>query len=145
MLRLTLKTQFAEESGIRTTKRDALQYAESVDAPAYEDGPAVADTVPDKGAALAFAEVEYGDFLDYCRRIIGAALDGLSPAQAAIVRQHYPSCSGWVGFMRTVPESEIAPLKRKRPELPAVAALTSVAHVGKGMTPPASKGPSEGL
>lgn len=89
VLRLTLKTRFAEESGIRTTKRDALQYAESADAPAYEDGPAVADTVPDKGAALAFAEVEYGDFLDYCRRIIGAALDGLSPAQAAIVRQHY--------------------------------------------------------
>jgi len=32
VLRLTLKTRFAEESGIRTKKRDALQYAESADA-----------------------------------------------------------------------------------------------------------------
>lgn len=89
VLRLTLKSWFAEESGIRTSKRDALNYAESMDAPAYEDGPAVEDTVPDRGAALAFAGVEYGDLLDYCRRIIGAALDSLPPAQAAIVRLHY--------------------------------------------------------
>lgn len=89
VLRLTLKSQFAEESGIRTSKRDALNYAESMDAPAYEDGPAVEDTVPDRGAALAFAGVEYGDLLDYCRRIISAALDSLPPAQAAIVRLYY--------------------------------------------------------
>lgn len=89
VLRLTLKTRFAEESGIRTTRRDALHYADSADAPAYEDGPTVADTVPDESAALAFMGVEYGDFLDYCRRIIGAALDGLTPAQAAVVRLHY--------------------------------------------------------
>ncbi len=89
VLRLTLKTRFAEESGIRTTRRDALHYAESADAPAYEDGPTVEDTVPDRSAALAFADVEYGDLLDYCRRIIGAALDSLPPAQAAIVRLRY--------------------------------------------------------
>lgn len=89
VLRLTLKTRFAEESGIRTTRRDALHYAESADAPAYEDGPTVEDTVPDRSAALAFAGVEYGDFLDYCRRIIGAALGSLTPAQAATVRLHY--------------------------------------------------------
>ena len=40
-------------------------------------------------AALAFTGAEYGDLLDYCRRIIGAALSGLPPAQAAIVRLHY--------------------------------------------------------
>lgn len=91
VLRLTLKTRFAEESGIRTTRRDALHYAESADAPAYasEDSPTVADTVPDGSAVLAFVGVEYGDFLDYCRRIIGAALDGLTPAQAAVVRLYY--------------------------------------------------------
>ena len=66
-----------------------LQYAESMDAPAYEDGPAVEDTVPNRGAALAFAGVEYGDLLDYCRRIIGAAMGSLPPAQAVIVRLHY--------------------------------------------------------
>ncbi len=88
VLCLTIKTRFSEESGIRTTKRDALQYAESADAPAYWEGPAVADTLPDDGASLAFTGVEYGDFLTYCRGIIGAALDSLTPAQAAIVRQH---------------------------------------------------------
>ena len=89
VLRLTLKSRFAEESGIRTTRRDVLQYAESMDAPAYEDGPAVEDTVPNRGAALAFAGVEYGDLLDYCRRIIGAAMGSLPPAQAVMVRLHY--------------------------------------------------------
>lgn len=89
VLRFTLKTRFAEEAGIRTTKRDALQFAESTDAPAYEDGPVVADIVPDQGAFLAFMGVEYRDFLLYCRGIISAALDGLMPSQAAIVRLHY--------------------------------------------------------
>ncbi len=91
VLALTLKMRFAEESGIRTTKRDALQYAESIDAPAYvsEYSPALSDIVPDSNAALAFAGVEYGHFLDYCRNIIAAALDGLTPAQAAILRLHY--------------------------------------------------------
>ncbi len=89
VLRLTLKTRFAEESGIRTTRRDAIHYAESMDAPPYEDGPTVEDTIPDRSAALAFADVEYGDLLDYCRHIIGAALDSLPSAQAAIVRLHY--------------------------------------------------------
>ena len=60
VLRLTLKTRFAEESGIRTTRRDALHYAESADTPVYasEDSPTVADTVPDGSAALAFVGVE---------------------------------------------------------------------------------------
>jgi len=88
VLCLTIKTRFSEESGIRTTKCDALQYAESADVSAYWDGLAVADTLPDDSASLAFTGVEYGDFLTYCRGIIGAALDNLAPAQAAIVRQH---------------------------------------------------------
>lgn len=61
----------------------------SMDAPAYEDGPTVEDTVPDRSAALAFACVEYGDLLDYCRHIIGAALNSLPPAQTSIVRLYY--------------------------------------------------------
>lgn len=91
VLRFTLKTRFAEESSIRTTKRDALHYAESADAPVYrdEEGLTVADIVPSGDANLAFAEVEYGDFLRYCRCIIGAALDSLTPVQADVVRLHY--------------------------------------------------------
>lgn len=91
VLRLTLKTRFAEESGIRTSKRDALSYAGSADAPAYgeEDSPPVAETVPDQSASLAFMGAEYRDFLHYCRNVIGAALDSLTPAQADIVRLRY--------------------------------------------------------
>lgn len=91
VLRFALKTRFAEESGIRTTKRDALHYAESADAPVYRDEESltVADTVPDGSANLAFADVEYRDFWDYCRYIIGAALESLTPTQAAVIRRHY--------------------------------------------------------
>lgn len=90
VLRLTIKTRFAEESGIRTKKRDALMYAESADAPAYmgEDSPTIAETLPDKSAGLAFMDVEYRDFLAYCRNVIRAALATLPDRQAAIVRLH---------------------------------------------------------
>lgn len=91
VLWLTMRTRFAEESGVRTTKRDALQYADSLEAPAYgdEDGPAVADTLPDESASLAFTGVEYGDFLPYCRGIIGAAMESLTERQAEILRLRY--------------------------------------------------------
>lgn len=91
LLRFKLQNRFAEESGVKTTKRDALQFARSADSPAYEDedGPTVAELVPDTSAALAFTGVEYRDFLDYCRRVISAALDTLPEAQADLLRLHY--------------------------------------------------------
>ncbi len=49
----------------------------------------MSEALPDDGAALAFSGIEYGDFLDYCRGVIGAALDTLTDAQAAILRLHY--------------------------------------------------------
>lgn len=33
--------------------------------------------------------MEYADFLDYCRRLIAAALDTLPPTQSALLRLHY--------------------------------------------------------
>ena len=90
-LAFSLRKAFAVEEGTRSTRRDALQYADSTEA-AYQDdpeGPTMGELLPDDGAALAFIGVEYADFLDYCRREIGAALDTLPPEYAALLRLHY--------------------------------------------------------
>ncbi len=92
LLSFTLQKRFFEEMGVRSSKRDALQYAESIDCPAFSDepdGPTVGESLADDGAALAFSGVEYADFLDYCRRVIGSALSTLTDTQAAILRLHY--------------------------------------------------------
>lgn len=92
LLSLTLRKRWAEEAGTRSTRRDALQYSDSLDAPAVagdEDSAPAVDLIADEGAALAFTGVEYLDFLDYCRRMIAAALDTLPPVQGALLRLHY--------------------------------------------------------
>ena len=92
LLCFTLRNRWADEAGTRSTRRDALQYADSLDAPAVagdEDSDHAVNLLPDDGAALAFVGVEYADFLDHCRRVIAAALDTLPPAQGAILRLHY--------------------------------------------------------
>lgn len=91
LLRRTLRARFMEESGIRTTRRDVLQFAESIEVPALgdEDGVTVSDTIPDNGASLAFIGVEYRDFQLYCRNVIGAALDTLPGNQATVIRLYY--------------------------------------------------------
>lgn len=92
LLSLKLWKRWDEEAGTRTTRRDALQYADSLDAPAVvgdEDSVPFVDLIVDEGAAPAFVGVEYADFLSYCRGVIGATLDSLSPAQARIIRLHY--------------------------------------------------------
>lgn len=92
LLAFTLKKRFAEEQGIRSSKRDALFYAGSADVPAVWDdpeGPTVAEVILDKIAELPFLDVEYADFLEYCRGTIDAALATVSPRQAEIIRAHY--------------------------------------------------------
>ena len=92
VLSFSLRKAFSAEEGTRSTRRDALRYADSLDAPAVAGGedrtPAV-ELIADDGAALAFTGVEYRDFLDYCRREICAALDTLPPGYAALQRLHY--------------------------------------------------------
>lgn len=95
-LAFSLRKAFATEGGIRSTRRDALQYADSTEVAAYPDdpeGPTVGELLPDDGAALAFTGVEYADFLDYCRREIGVALDTLPPEYVTLLRLHY--LEGW--------------------------------------------------
>lgn len=92
LLCFSLQSRWAEEAGTRTTRRDALQYADSTETAAHRDdpdGPTVGELLPDDGAALVFMGVEYADFLDYCRRVIAAALDTLPPPQGTLLRLHY--------------------------------------------------------
>lgn len=92
LLSFTLRIRWAEEAGTRTTRRDALRYADSLDAPAVageEDSAPAADFIADDGAALAFLSVEYRDFLRYCRRMICTALCTLPEKQAAVIRRYY--------------------------------------------------------
>ena len=86
-----LRERFAKECGVRTTKRDALQFAESAESTAYgdENAPTIADTIPDAKASLAFTGVEYRDFMPYCRGVIKAAFETLSESQADILRLRY--------------------------------------------------------
>ena len=89
VLSWTLKKHFADENGMRTSKRDALQYSGSTDEPREIDGDEVTTEIEDEGAALAFMGVEYADFLTYCRGVINAAFATLTERQAAILRAHY--------------------------------------------------------
>lgn len=92
VLSFSLRKAFSAEEGTRSTRRDALRYADSLDAPAVvgdEDSAPVVDLIVDEGAALAFVGVEYADFLSYCRGMIEASLDSLTPGQAQIIRLHY--------------------------------------------------------
>ncbi len=89
VLAWTLKKHFADENGMMTSKRDALQYSGSTDEPREIDGDEVTAEIEDGGAALAFMGVEYADFLTYCRGVINAALDTLTEKQAAILRAYY--------------------------------------------------------
>lgn len=92
VLSFCLKTEFSKEAGTRSTKRDLLQYTESADAPRYKDapdGPTVTESTPDPEADLALLGVDYADFLNYCRRLIHAALGALPDNWAGVLRCHY--------------------------------------------------------
>ena len=91
VLNYELKNRFREEVGIRTSKRDAMQYSRSIDEPAFsdEEGTPVISQIEDSGAALAFTGIEYSDFIRYARLIIDSALGMLPEKQAAILKLHY--------------------------------------------------------
>ena len=87
-----LKTAFAEVVGIRTSKRDALRDAISLDAPRNGedgDGESLAYFKPDETASLAFIGVEYENFIQYTQRVILAALDTLPEAQRVLLHERY--------------------------------------------------------
>ena len=92
MLDLALKKRFAEVAGIRSSKRDALQYADSIDRTLIDedpDGPTLADTLEDPGGEYAFCLVEYRDYIRYVRLLINAALGRLTPHSQWYIRRFY--------------------------------------------------------
>lgn len=88
----SLQKRFAEEGGHRTSKRDPLQLAGSLDAPLYqgeEDGDSMADALPDPCGEYAFALVEYYDYRRYVRRLLYAALQSLTDTQRTRIIQYF--------------------------------------------------------
>lgn len=88
----TLQKRFAEEGGHRTSKREPLQLAGSLDAPLYqgeEDGDSIVDALPDPCGEYAFALVEYRDYLRYVRRLLHAAMESLTMKQATYIERYF--------------------------------------------------------
>lgn len=63
LLKYFLQKRFAEEAGVRTSRRDGLQYADSTAEAMYsnEDSITLEDTLEDAGAAAELESVEYRD------------------------------------------------------------------------------------
>ena len=91
-LNLSLKTAFADCAGYRTEKRDALNYAGSLDAvfdSADGDGDALGDLIPDPAAEAAFTDAEEKLYQEQLHAALEAAIEKLSPQQAAVVRGYF--------------------------------------------------------
>ena len=72
------------------TKRDALNYADSMNAPAAEDSETESgDLIPDEKAEAVLAAVDDEAENDYFKGQLKAAFAELSPIQAAILREKY--------------------------------------------------------
>ena len=91
LLKYFLQKRFAEEAGVRTSRRDGLQYADSTAEALYsnEDSITLEDTLEDTGAAAELESVEYRDLVLYARRVILAALDGLPDGYRVLLTEHY--------------------------------------------------------
>lgn len=91
VLKYYLQKRFAEEAGVRTSRRDGLQYADSTEQALYsnEDSMTIADTLEDENAALELEGVEYRELVAYARRVILAALDGLPEGYGVLLKGHY--------------------------------------------------------
>lgn len=75
----SLRKAFAGVAGVRSTRRDALDYADSIDAPNRSDpeGMSQYEGTPDLHAQDGFFEVETEDYTLTVRRTIVAALESL--------------------------------------------------------------------
>lgn len=88
---LALKTAFAEAGGYRSKRRNPLDTAASLDAPAgeSEDGATLGDLQTDPEAVQAFQDVEDGIYLDQLRTALDRALAALPERQGATLRRRY--------------------------------------------------------
>lgn len=86
---LYLKTAFSEALGVRTSKRDPLQNAASLDTPLSWDDPegdTLADAVP--GPDL-IADAERRVYLEQLQEAVSALLDTLPEEEQAVIRSRY--------------------------------------------------------
>ena len=93
ILGLHLKTAFAEAAGIRSAKRDALLYAESLDVALNKnDEEPDAERIvflPDPAAEAAFQDAEDRVFTEELNKALRRAIDALSPRKREIIKQKY--------------------------------------------------------
>ena len=81
-----VKTAFAEALGLRTSKRDAAIYTESLSEPVTEDGSAtLEDTIQDDSDPYESAEDDV--YQEQLRTIVSKALDDLPEKQREIIRR----------------------------------------------------------
>ena len=89
---LRLKSAFAEVCGWRTSKRDPLNSAKSMDArlkEGDEDSGAFGDFIPDPRAAQALQDVEDGIQRDYTRQAVRQALEQLPTEERLAIKAYY--------------------------------------------------------
>lgn len=89
---LRLKSAFAEAGGWRTSKRDPLNSAKSMDARLKEDDEgsgAFGDFIPDPRAAQALQDVEDGIQRDYTRQAVRQALEQLPTEERLAIKARY--------------------------------------------------------
>lgn len=86
-----LLSAFSEAQGIRTSRRDAMTYADSLDAPIWDDGDDTTkgDLVEDPRAGDAFSEAEEKMFIAELRQTLTIALDSLPAIRREIIKARY--------------------------------------------------------
>lgn len=86
-----LKTAFADASGMRRNRKDPLQHAVSLEAPAgreYDDGETLGDLIPDSSADFS-AIIAEKDYSEKLQAAVGAAVDDLPVEQRETIRRRY--------------------------------------------------------
>ena len=89
---LCLKSAFAETGGWRTSKRDPLNSAKSMDARLKEDDEgsgAFGDFIPDPRAAQALQNVEEQQYQEQLHAALERALGALEADEEAVIRARY--------------------------------------------------------
>ena len=88
-LALSLKVTFAETCGYRTSRREPLNAAISLDAPIGDepDAPSLIDLLPDPSDAVTDAEEEI--YLEQLHAALEKAINTLPPQAAAVIRGYF--------------------------------------------------------
>lgn len=91
-LSFALKTQFASLCGVRSTRRDALSLALSLDRPAFSDdldGGLLLDSVDDSTAQNGYIEVEEAVYREELHAALERELCTLPTIDASLIRKRY--------------------------------------------------------